>query len=156
MIFYNNLLAKCFLGKKKHYFMIGGLFFTRYKYLEVWEEMELRIHARQFWECFLLTLIPALGLSLWFSWWWMVLPFMTYHLLYWFEKAISSHSVFNWEALTYCGDAVYMRKRKTAESGSNCYHIIIQARLTEFLRFCFNRNHINLCKPCLNKFAREF
>ena len=35
MIFYNNLLAKCFLGKKKHYFMIGGLFFTRYKYLEV-------------------------------------------------------------------------------------------------------------------------
>ena len=64
MIFYNNLLAKCFLGKKKHYFMIGGLFFTRYKYLEVWEEMELRIHARQFWECFLLTLIPALGLSL--------------------------------------------------------------------------------------------
>ena len=93
--------------------MIGGLFFTRYKYLEVWEEMELRIHARQFWECFLLTLIPALGLSLWFSWWWMVLPFMTYHLLYWFEKAISSHSVFNWEALTYCGDAVYMRKRKS-------------------------------------------
>ena len=70
-------------------------------------------HARQFWECFLLTLIPALGLSLWFSWWWMVLPFMTYHLLYWFEKAISSHSVFNWEALTYCGDAVYMRKRKS-------------------------------------------
>ena len=38
---------------------------------------------------------------------------MTYHLLYWFEKAISSHSVFNWEALTYCGDAVYMRKRKS-------------------------------------------
>ena len=45
MIFYNNLLAKCFLGKKKHYFMIGGLFFTRYKYLEVWEEMELRCTA---------------------------------------------------------------------------------------------------------------
>ena len=42
-----------------------------------------------------------------------MLPFMTYHLLYWFEKAISSHSVFNWEALTYCGDAVYMRKRKS-------------------------------------------
>lgn len=52
MIFYNNLLAKWFLGKKKHYFMVGGLFFTRYKYLEVWEDMELRIHARQYWECF--------------------------------------------------------------------------------------------------------
>ena len=34
MIFYNNLLAKWFLGIKKHYFMVGGLFFTRYKYLE--------------------------------------------------------------------------------------------------------------------------
>lgn len=56
MIFYNNLLAKWFLGKKKHYFMVGGLFFTRYKYLEVWEDMELRIHARQYWECFFLTL----------------------------------------------------------------------------------------------------
>ena len=43
MIFYNNLLAKWFLGKKKHYFMVGGLFFTRYKYLEVWEDMELSL-----------------------------------------------------------------------------------------------------------------
>ena len=36
MIFYNSLLAKWFLGKgKKHYFMLGWFFFTRYKYLEV-------------------------------------------------------------------------------------------------------------------------
>lgn len=53
MIFYNSLLAKWFLGKgKKHYFMLGWFFFTRYKYLEVWEDMELRIHAKQYWECF--------------------------------------------------------------------------------------------------------
>lgn len=33
MIFYNSLLAKWFLGKgKKHYFMLGWFFFTRYKY----------------------------------------------------------------------------------------------------------------------------
>ena len=51
MIFYNNLLANG-SREKKHYFMVGGLFFTRYKYLEVWEDMELRIHARQYWECF--------------------------------------------------------------------------------------------------------
>lgn len=62
---------------------------------------------------FFIDFNPSIGFTLWFSWWWMVLPFMTYHLLYWFEKAISSHSVFNWEALTYCGDAVYMRKRKS-------------------------------------------
>lgn len=54
MIFYNSLLAKWFLGKgKKHYFMLGWFFFTRYKYLEVWEDMELRIHARQYWNVFL-------------------------------------------------------------------------------------------------------
>lgn len=114
MIFYNNILAKWFLGKgKKHYFMIGGFFFTRYKYLEVWEDMELRIHARQFWECFSLTIVPALILSLWLSWWWMILPFMTYHILFWFEKAFCPHSVFNWEAVKHCGDALYLRKRKS-------------------------------------------
>ena len=109
MIFYNSLLAKWFLGKgKKHYFMLGWFFFTRYKYLEVWEDMELRIHARQYWECFSLTLIPALILSLLFSWWWMVLPFVTYHILYWFEKIICHHSIFNWEAMKHCGDTLYL------------------------------------------------
>ena len=93
MIFYNSLLAKWFLGKgKKHYFMLGWFFFTRYKYLEVWEDMELRIHARQYWECFSLTLIPALILS--------------------FEKIICHHSIFNWEAMKHCGDTLYLRKRK--------------------------------------------
>lgn len=62
---------------------------------------------------FFIDFNPSIGFVTMVSWWWMVLPFMTYHLLYWFEKAISSHSVFNWEALTYCGDAVYMRKRKS-------------------------------------------
>ena len=76
------------LREKKHYFMVGGLFFTRYKYLEVWEDMELRIHARQYWECFFLTLAPALILSLWLSWWWMIVPFVTYDILYWLEKSI--------------------------------------------------------------------
>ena len=113
MIFYNNLLAKWFLGKKKHCFMVGGLFFTRYKYLEVWEDMELRIHARQYWECFFLTLAPALILSLWLSWWWMIVPFVTYDILYWLEKAFRSHSVFNWEAVENCGDTLYLRKRKS-------------------------------------------
>ena len=92
MIFYNSLLAKWFLGKgKKHYFMLGWFFFTRYKYLEVWEDMEL---------------------SLLFSWWCMILPFITYDLLYWFEKIIYHHSIFNWEAIKHSGDTLYLRKRK--------------------------------------------
>ena len=53
--------------------MLFGCCFTRYKYLEAWEDMELRIHERQYLECFLLALLPALVLSLWLSWWFMLL-----------------------------------------------------------------------------------
>ena len=116
MIFYNSLLAKWFLGKEnrqKNYFMVCGFFFTRYKYLEAWEDMEMRIHARQFWECFLLTLLPALVLSLVYSWWWKIHPFMTYHIFYWLEKTFRPHSVFDWEAIENCGDSLYIRKRKS-------------------------------------------
>ena len=60
--------------------MIFGCCFTRFKYLEGWEEMELQIHARQYTECFFLALLPALALSVWLSWWWMLLAFMSYHL----------------------------------------------------------------------------
>lgn len=41
--------------------MIFGCYFTRYKQLEFWEEMEIRIHVRQYTECFLPTLVPAVG-----------------------------------------------------------------------------------------------
>ena len=66
--------------------MIFGCYFTRYKQLEFWEEMENRIHVRQYTECFLPTLVPAVGVSLWISWWFM---------------------------LIHCGDSLYLRKRKS-------------------------------------------
>lgn len=113
MIFYNSYLAKWLLGKDKHFFMVGGFFFAKDRSLEVWEDMELRIHVRQYWECLSLTLLPAFVLSLWLSWWWMLLALATYHLLYWFERTIHSHSVFDWEATENCGDALYLRKRKS-------------------------------------------
>ena len=113
MILYNSRLAKCFLGKKKHSFMIFGFCFTRYRYLEIWEEMEARIHLRQYTECFFLTLLPALGLSLWLSWWFMLIPLCTYHFLYWWERMIRHHSIFDWEAIKHCGDTLYLRKRKS-------------------------------------------
>ena len=80
MTFYNNLLAKCFLGKK-------ALFYDRRVILysvQVFGSLGrngVKNTCTAILGVFLLTLIPALGLSLWFSWWWMVLPFMTYHLL---------------------------------------------------------------------------
>ena len=51
-------------------------------------------------------------MSLFFSRWWMLLPFATYHIFYWLEKSFRSHSVFDWEALENCGDTLYLRKRK--------------------------------------------
>lgn len=113
MIFYNSVLAKCFLGKDSHSFMMGGVCFTHLKYLEVWEEMELRIHVRQYWECAMLMLVPALFLSLWMSWWGLLLPFMTYHWLYWMERTFRPRSVFDWEAMENCGDTLYLGKRKS-------------------------------------------
>ena len=59
--------------------MIFGCYFTRYKQLEFWEEMENRIHVRQYTECFLPTLVPAVGVSLWISWWFMLIPLSAYH-----------------------------------------------------------------------------
>lgn len=113
MILYNSLFAKVFRSKKKHYFMIFGCCFTRYKYLEVWEDMELRIHERQYLECFLLALVPAIILSLLLSWWFMLLALFNYHLLYWGERWFGHHSTFDWEALEHCGDTLYLRKRKS-------------------------------------------
>jgi len=75
--------------------------------------MELQIHARQYTECFFLALLPALALSVWLSWWWMLLAFMSYHLLYWLERWFGHHSSFDWEALEHCSDALYLRKRKS-------------------------------------------
>ena len=60
MIIYNSLLAKTFLNRKKrHYFMIFGCCFTRFKYLEGWEEMELQIHARQYTECLAFVVVDV-------------------------------------------------------------------------------------------------
>lgn len=112
MILYNNLLAKVLRNKHKHYFMIFGCCFTRYKYPEVWEDMELRIRERQYRECFLLAIIPATILSLLFSWWYIILAFLNYHILYLGEKWFGSHSSFDWEAKEHCGDTLYLRKRK--------------------------------------------
>lgn len=93
--------------------MFLGCCFTRYKYLEAWEDMELRIHERQYLECLLLAFLPALGLSLWISWWFMLLAFVNYHLLYWIERGFRRHSSFDWEALEHCSDALYLRKRNS-------------------------------------------
>ena len=44
--------------------MIFGCYFPRYKQLEFWEEMENRIHVRQYMEYFLPASLSAVGVSL--------------------------------------------------------------------------------------------
>lgn len=63
MIIYNSRLAKCLLDKKT-FFYDFGCYFTRYKQLEFWEEMENQIHVRQYMEYFLPALLSAVGVSL--------------------------------------------------------------------------------------------
>lgn len=116
MIVYNSRLAKLFVkGKHKHYFMLFGFCFTRYKYCEFWEEMELRIRECQYYECVLLALLPSLVLSVLFSWWFMLLALFFYYIVYWAEFLFSSRSAFDQEAKRNCGDTMYMRKRKFAD-----------------------------------------
>lgn len=112
MIVYNSWLTKRLLGKERFYFMLLWCCFTRYRYLEAWQEVEALIHVKQYKECFALAFLPALILSLWLTGWCMLLAFFAYHLLYWLEKAWRHHSVFDWEALEYCWDSLYLRKRK--------------------------------------------
>ena len=92
--------------------MIFGCCFTRFKYLEVGGDGTSDSCAAVY-GMFLLGIIAALVLSVWLSWWWMLLAFMSYHLLYWLERWFGHHSSFDWEALEHCSDALYLRKRKS-------------------------------------------
>lgn len=113
MIIYKSPLTKWLVNEEKLYFMLFGICFTRCRYLEVWEYMELRIRERQYTECVLLTFPFAFILSVFFSWWCMLLPLLSYHLLYLLEKRWGHHSIFDWEVLEHCDDAIYFRKRKS-------------------------------------------
>ncbi len=68
MIFFNSLLAKCFGEKERKTILCSWFFFTRYKYLEVWKN-GVTDTCKAILGSFSLTLIPALILSLLFSWW---------------------------------------------------------------------------------------
>lgn len=113
MIFCNNILAKTFIKNKQKYFIrIGCLFFVAPKYLEFWEETEPEIRTKQYWECFMLAIIPSLALSAMLSWWCMIIPFLAHDILYFAEKLMTSHSIFDWEAQAHAGVPLYTRKRK--------------------------------------------
>ena len=92
MIFYNNSLARLLLKKKsRESFMLFGLNFSKRRFPDPCKDMKMRIKEKQYQECFLLGLIPALFLGVSFSPWFILLPIFTYRILYVLEWLICKH-----------------------------------------------------------------
>ena len=52
--------------------------------------MEMRIHRRQYAECFLASLLPSLLLGWQVCWGFALLPLFAYYLLYWLNAWLSA------------------------------------------------------------------
>lgn len=113
MVVYESRLARMLLrNKRKTYITLLGISFTTSGYfISVWEATEMRIHRRQYAECFLMALIPTLVLCF-LSWWFALLPWLSYYLLYGLEYMVRRHSAFDYEAETYGAEASYFMVRK--------------------------------------------
>lgn len=131
MIVYNSLLAKVILGKEEGKIRFGGFCFTKNRFWNIDEYMEVAIYERQYWECVMLVLLPVLVLSLWLSWWFFLLIPLSYNILYGVEWLIlhyvvkldkkvggelrrfgSYYSAFDLEIRGNRHDLFYLRKRK--------------------------------------------
>lgn len=128
MIFYNSALAKFFLNENKDSFMALGINFIKRRHPNPEQEMRMLIKEKQYQECLIITFPIALILSLFISWWFMLLPLIAYHLFYtieWGIRALQPNSsfttdfvphkgctAFDCEVNRHCIDLVYFRKRK--------------------------------------------
>lgn len=115
MVIYKSKLANIVLSKNSHndYITLLGISFTRKGYfISIWEGVEMKIHRRQYAECFILAIIPTILLCLFASCFFIVLPLFSYHIFYWFEQAIYHHSAFDYEAKANCMETTYFIVRK--------------------------------------------
>lgn len=88
-VFYENWLAKAILFKNYGTMMFFGFIITKHASLPIEAQREERIHQLQFKECMEIATIPAVFLSLYVSWWWMLLIPLFYYILYGVEWFIS-------------------------------------------------------------------
>lgn len=88
-VFYENWLAKAILFKNYGTMMFFGFIITKHASLPIETQREERIHQLQFKECMEIATIPAVFLSLYVSWWWMLLIPLFYYILYGVEWLIS-------------------------------------------------------------------
>lgn len=115
MVIYKSKLAHLILPKnsRRSYITLFGISFTsKGYYLSIWEGVEMKIHRRQYAECFLLAVIPALLLCFFVSCFFAILPFFFYYILYGIEYAIYHHSAFDYEAEANCMETTYFIVRK--------------------------------------------
>lgn len=115
MVIYKSKLARMLLPKNSHshYITLFGISFTRKGYfMNIWEGVEMKIHRRQYAECFVLAIIPALLLCFFVSCGFAILPFLSYYIFYWIEYAIYRHSAFDYEAKANCMETTYFILRK--------------------------------------------
>lgn len=88
-VFYENWLAKAILFKNYGTMMFFGFIITKHASLPIEAQREERIHQLQFKECMEIATIPAVFLSLYVSWWWMLLIPTLYYIMYGVEWFIS-------------------------------------------------------------------
>lgn len=88
-VFYENWLAKAILFKNYGTMMFFGFIITKHASLPIETQREERIHQLQFKECMEIATIPAVFLSLYVSWWWMLLIPTLYYIMYGVEWFIS-------------------------------------------------------------------
>ena len=102
MIIYDSKIARLLQGRLNPYdyvtLPIVTLIALPYGEIGIWEEMEMRIHRRQYAECFLASLLPSLLLGWQVCWGFALLPLFAYYLLYWAERLAVGHSAFDYEA----------------------------------------------------------
>ena len=102
MIIYDSKIARLLQGRLNPYdyvtLPIVTLIALPYGEIGIWEEMEMRIHRRQYTECFLASLLPSLLLGWQVCWGLAALPLFAYYILYWAEQLAVGHSAFDYEA----------------------------------------------------------
>ncbi len=116
MIVYNSRLAKYFLkGKRNKCFitLFGITYTTESGFLPMDISLEMKIHRQQYSECFWASVIPTAILCVFGSLFFVVLPFLMYHILYWIEYKAKGHSAFDYEAALNHDDAAYPVMRKS-------------------------------------------
>ena len=114
MIIYDSKIARLLQGRLKpyDYVTLPIVTLTALREKGIWEEMEMRIHRRQYAECFLASLLPSLLLG-WLLWWGLAaLPLFAYYLLYWAERLAVGHSAFDYEAEKESEEVSYFVVRK--------------------------------------------